>query len=191
MENKIFIRPATPADAEALSEIYAPYVTDTAITFEYTAPCKSEFEKRIKNTLVRYPYIVAECGGRIAGYAYTGPFKERAAYDRSVETSIYVARDCRRGGIGKALYNELEKLSKMQNVTNMYACIACTDFPDDRLDNNSVEYHEHMGYKTVGKFAKCGYKFGTWYDMVFMEKIINDHGTAGEFIPYGKLMGEK
>lgn len=186
MERSTVIRPATPDDAEALSEIYAPYVTDTAITFEYIAPDKAEFEKRIEKTLERYPYIVAEKGGIIAGYAYTGPFKERAAYDRSVETSIYVAMNCRRGGIGKALYRELERISRMQNVTNMYACIACTDFPDGHLDNNSVEYHEHMGYKTVGKFAKCGFKFGTWYDMVFMEKIINDHSTAGEFIPYRK-----
>ncbi len=90
------IRMATPDDAEALLAIYAPYVRDTAIAFEWDVPTVEEFRARIARTLERYPYLVAEsAGGRALGYAYAGPFRERKAYDWACELSIYVARDAR------------------------------------------------------------------------------------------------
>lgn len=88
------IRPATVADTVALLEIYAPYVTDTAITFEYEIPSEAAFQQRIQTLLGRYPYLVAEQAGQAVGYAYVGPFHPRAAY-AGCEVSIYLRRDCR------------------------------------------------------------------------------------------------
>ena len=102
-------RVARPEDAEALLAIYAPYVEETAITFEYEVPSVEAFRARIAHTLATYPYIVAVEDEKIIGYAYVGRLHERAAYDWSVETSIYVARDRKRCGIGGQLYCELEK----------------------------------------------------------------------------------
>ena len=101
MDYEITIRMATPADDKELLQIYAPYVENTAITFEYEVPSLEEFTKRIQNTLKTYPYLVAVESGRIVGYSYASMFKARAAYSHSVETSIYMIRDCRGKGIGK------------------------------------------------------------------------------------------
>lgn len=95
-QDDIIIRAASPADGAALLAIYAPYVRHTAITFEYAVPSLEEFTGRIATTLTKYPYLVAEHQGRPAGYAYTGPFSGRAAYDWSAETSLYIHRDYRR-----------------------------------------------------------------------------------------------
>lgn len=171
----IILRTAELSDAEELLEIYAPYVEKTAVTFEYEIPDIREFKERIKKTLKKYPYILAEGDGEILGYAYTGPFVGRAAYDWAVETTIYLKEDKRRMGIGKKLYGKLEEISKAQNILNMYACIACPEKEDQYLNENSVQFHEHLGYSIAGKFHKCGYKFGTWYNMVWMEKIIGKH----------------
>lgn len=171
----IAIRAAAPDDAGELLEIYAPYVTKTAITFEYEIPALEEFRGRIADTLKKYPYLVAEHEGRLIGYAYTHPFVGRAAYDRAVETSIYVREDQRKTGVGKKLYSALEAVSKAQNILNMNACIGYPETEDPYLTKNSVQFHAHMGYRMVGEFYKCGYKFGTWYNMVWMEKIIGLH----------------
>ena len=171
----IAIRAAAPDDAGELLEIYAPYVTKTAITFEYEIPALEEFRGRIADTLKKYPYLVAEHEGRLIGYAYTHPFVGRAAYDRAVETSIYVREDQRKTGVGKKLYTALEAVSKAQNILNMNACIGYPETEDPYLTKNSVQFHAHMGYRMVGEFYKCGYKFGTWYNMVWMEKIIGLH----------------
>lgn len=182
------IRLATIEDAKELLEIYDYYVTHTAITFEYETPSIEEFEKRIQKTLVRYPYLVAEEEGKILGYAYAAPFKERAAYDWSVETTIYIHKDWKRCGIGKKLYHTLEEILKKQHVINLDACITDPSVEDEYVTKNSAEYHEHLGYHMVGKFYKSGYKFGTWYDMVWMEKYIGKHIEKPEaFIPFSKL----
>jgi len=97
----ITIRLATENDAEEILGVYAPYVTDTAITFKYDIPEISDFEKRIKHTLTKYPYLVALQENRIVGYAYASAFKDRAAYDWSVEVTVYVSQDCKAKGIGK------------------------------------------------------------------------------------------
>ena len=106
------IEKVTVEDAEELLEIYAPYVENTAITFEYDVPSKDEFEERIKNISAKYPYIKAVHEGKIVGYAYAASFKDRRAYDWSVETTIYVKNNCKRMGIGKALYEVLEQKLK-------------------------------------------------------------------------------
>lgn len=173
--NDVVIRAARVSDAQSLLEIYEPYVRNTAITFEYEVPEPADFRKRIENTLKKYPYIVAEADGELLGYAYTGAFKERAAYDWSAEVSIYVKKDKRGLGIGGKLYAALEEISRAQHILNLNACIAYADTEDEYLTNDSVTFHSHMGYKMVGKFHQCGYKFGKWYDMVWMEKMIGEH----------------
>ena len=169
------IRPATVADTVALLEIYAPYVTDTAITFEYEIPSEAAFQQRIQTLLGRYPYLVAEQAGQAVGYAYAGPFHPRAAYAWAAEVSIYLRRDCRGQGLGRTLYEQLETACRNMGLQNLYACIAAPVSPDPYLDDGSVQFHTHMGYALCGRFQRCGYKFGRWYDMVWMEKLLGSH----------------
>lgn len=171
----IVIRMAKEEDAEKLLDIYTPYITDTAITFEYEVPSVEEFTERIRNTKKKYPYLVAEQDGKILGYAYVEPFHDRPAYDWSVETSIYVDREKKHMGIGRKLHDALEKELKARGFLNMYACIAYPAEDDEYLDKNSAEFHHHLGYRMVGEFYQCGYKFHRWYNMVWMEKIIGEH----------------
>lgn len=173
--NNIQIRTASADDAKALLEIYTPYVEKTAITFEYDIPTLQEFENRINRTLKNYPYLVAEQNGELLGYAYTGPFVGRAAYGWSAEVSIYLKETKRKMGIGRRLYDALEQISKAQNIQNLNACIGYTETEDEHLTNNSMEFHAHMGYTLVGRFHNSGYKFGRWYDMIWMEKLIGEH----------------
>ena len=162
-------------DAERLLEIYDYYVKNTAITFEYTTPTIEEFRVRMEKTMQKYPYLVAVKDEKIAGYAYAGAFVGRAAYDWSCETSIYLDKNARRCGIGKTLYAALEKELKKMGILNMYACIGYPDNEDEYLTKNSAEFHSHIGFVQVGEFHKCGYKFGRWYNMIWMEKIIGEH----------------
>ena len=171
----ITIRMANPSDAQALLNIYAPYVINTAITFEYDVPSVEEFASRIAHTLEKYPYLIAEEGGNILGYAYASPFHDRPAYDWAVETSIYVDQNIKHRGIGRKLHDALESTLREQGILNMNACIAYPPEEDEHLDKNSVEFHTHMGYRLVGEFYKCGYKFNRWYNMVWMEKLIGEH----------------
>ena len=188
MEKAILIRMATEADAKALLKIYAPYVTDTAVTFEYDVPSIEEFAGRIRCTLTRYPYIVAVEDESITGYAYASAFKARAAYDWAVETTVYVKRERRGRGTGRALYLALEELLRRQNILNLNACIAYATAKDAQLDNSSVLFHGRLGYREVGHFTKCGYKFNTWYDMIWMEKLIGEHSAEpGPVISVTKL----
>lgn len=197
----IGIRMADPEDAAALLDIYSYYVKNTAITYEYDVPSVAEFKERIRHTLEKYPYIVAidnsgEANSeqnifpshheRIVGYAYAGCFKSRAAYDWSVETSIYVAKDAHNMGIGKQLYVELEKQLKDMNILNVNACIACTQSEDEYLTNASIRFHEKSGYNKVGIFHQCAYKFGRWYDMIWMEKFIGEHIASQPDVIWGK-----
>lgn len=187
----IKIRTAVPEDAVALLEIYAPYVEHTAISFEYEVPSVEEFRERIVNRLEKYPYLVAEVDGKMLGYAYTSPFVGRAAYGWSAETTIYLREDCRKMGVGRALYEALEKVSKAQNILNLNACIGYPREEDEYLTMNSVKFHEHMGYQMVGMFHNSGYKFGRWYHMVWMEKLIGEHKDKPErVIPFRELSGE-
>ena len=174
MENMI-IRTATANDAEELLNIYAYYVENTAITFEYDVPAIEEFIQRIENTLKKYPYLVAEKDGEILGYAYAGVFKDRAAYGWSAETTIYLKQDAVKCGLGRMLYETLEKEMKKRGFLNLYACIGYPIDDDEYLTKNSAEFHAHLGFETVGEFHKCGYKFGRWYNMIWMEKIIGEH----------------
>ncbi|MGN0315822.1 MAG: GNAT family N-acetyltransferase [Fusicatenibacter sp.] len=174
-EKKVHIRFVTEEDAGALLAIYAPYVEQTAITFEYEVPSKEEFTERIRRVQKRYPYLAAESEGEILGYAYVSPFRSRAAYDWAVETSIYVRMDQKRRGIGKLLCQAMERILKLQNILNLEASIGYPVCEDEYLTLDSVRFHERLGYRMVGRFSGCGYKYNRWYDMVWMEKRIGEH----------------
>ncbi|WP_270788217.1 GNAT family N-acetyltransferase [Enterococcus casseliflavus] len=157
------IRSATIADAQALTAIYAYYVENTPITFETEVPSVQEFAERIAKTLKRYPYLVAEEAGEIVGYAYASAYKERAAYDWTVEVTVYLAPDAKAKGLGTALYQALEEKLKAQNVVNLTACITGGN-------QQSEAFHEKLGYRKVADFAQVGYKFNQWHDVIWMQK---------------------
>ena len=171
----MLIRDAMPEDAGRLLEIYAWYVENTAITFEYDVPTPEEFESRVRATLAHYPYLVVEEDGMVQGYAYAGPFVGRAAYRHSCELSIYLDHRAKGKGYGRALYEALEKKLKAMGILNLYACIGDPVVEDEYLTRNSEQFHRHLGFAKVGEFHRCGYKFGRWYNMIWMEKIIGEH----------------
>ena len=169
------VRNANLADAQRLLEIYAYYVRHTAITFEIDVPTLADFQERMRGTMRRYPYLVIEEQGRILGYAYAGTFKARAAYDWACELSIYLDHSAQGRGLGGRLYAALEEALKQMGMLNLYACISYPDVEDEYLTRNSAEFHAHLGFTTVGRFRQCGHKFGRWYSMIWMEKIIGEH----------------
>lgn len=180
------IVPVKIEDAEELLSIYAPYVRNTAISFEYEVPSLPEFQDRIRNISSILPYIKAVEAGEILGYAYAGKFKSRKAYDWSVEVTVYVREDSRRTGVGKLLYQALEDSLKCIGVLNMNACIALPKEEDEHLSHDSYYFHEKMGFHLVGIFHNIGYKFNTWYDMIWMEKIIGEHQKHQKDVRYGE-----
>ena len=156
----ITIRNASLADAPRILEIYAWYVEHTVITFEYDVPSLEEFEGRMRRTMQKYPYA--------------GPFVGRAAYDWACELTIYLDHDARKHGMGRALYEALADRLQSMGILNLYACIGYPQVEDEYLTRNSAQFHEHLGFALCGTFRNCGYKFGRWYDMVWMEKIIGE-----------------
>lgn len=189
----MIIRVVKPSDAGQLLEIYTPYVTDSAVSFEYAVPSEAEFIRRISLTLSTYPYIVAEENGIILGYAYAGTFHAREAYLHCVETSIYVRNGYHSKGIGKALYSKLEELLLKQNVFILYACISKTDDAHDmHLTDASIRFHEKVGYHLTGLHSNCGYKFNKWYSIVWMEKLLCELPSSPEsFIPFSSILNTR
>ncbi|MBR1730051.1 MAG: N-acetyltransferase [Selenomonadaceae bacterium] len=179
VSEEIIIRNVDLNDAKELLRIYAYYVKTTAISFEYDVPTIEEFTERIKKISLKYPYIVAEMknatifGDEVIGYAYANTFIDRAAYDHCVELTIYLNHKFQGQGIGKKLYQYLQNELKAMKILNLYACVAYPLVEDEFLTMNSVNFHKHLGFEICGHFKKCGYKFDRWYDMVYMEKIIN------------------
>lgn len=162
-------------DAGQLLAIYDCYVQNTAVSFEYDTPSAAEFRQRIETITQRYPYLKAVDDGRIVGYCYAACFKPRRAYDRAVETTIYLDQNARGRGIGRALYEKLEQELRERGFCNMNACIAVPNPNDPYLTDASIRFHEKMGFSRVGTFSRIGWKFGRWYDMTWMEKLIAPH----------------
>jgi L-amino acid N-acyltransferase YncA len=155
------IRLATERDAEQIAAIYAPNVTDTSISFEFEPPSADEMHRRIEITLQRYPWLVCERhGGRVLGYAYAGAHGSRAAYQWSVDVSVYVHEHARRRGVGRALYASLFAALDLQGFYNAYAGAT---LPNPA----SVGLHEAVGFRPVGVYRGVGYKLGAWRDMVW------------------------
>lgn len=163
------IRLAIPNDAADILTIYAPYIQNTSFTFETEVPSLEEFGERIKTYLINWPWLVCEIDGKIAGYAYATKYRERTAYQWSVESSIYIHDDFQKKGIGRALYTSLFEILKKQGFNNVYAVI---NLPNEK----SVSFHESCGFKYFATYEKVGYKSGKWKNVGWWRLIINEFG---------------
>ena len=166
------IRDASLEDIPAIRAIYAPYVLETAVSFEREVPAVEEFTRRMTNTQKRFPYLVAEEEGRVLGYCYAGCVNERPSAWPSAELSVYVDREQRGRGIGSMLYTEMEERLKARNVRNLYALVAESGSDNPYLTMDSPHFHEAMGFRETGRLHSCGEKFGYWLDLVYWEKIL-------------------
>ncbi len=162
------IRNAVPADAGAILGIYAPYITDTCVSFEIEVPAIEDFTVRMKNILKNYPYIVYEVNGLVVGYAYASKHRERAAYRYSADVSVYVEPSYHRQGIGKALYEKLFGLLRDQGI---YTVCAGVTIPND----SSIGLHKSLGFTEVGIYHNVGYKLDKWHDVIWFEKALRDY----------------
>jgi phosphinothricin acetyltransferase len=172
MENFIGVRAASRADAEQLLAIYTPFVIseDAAISnvsFELEAPSLAEFSERIVAFSTRFPYLVAEREGELLGYVYCHPYRERMAYQWSVEVTIYLAPQAQGMGLGRVLYEAMEEILRLQGITMLYSCITLGN-------DHSIEMHAALGYRLIGTFHASGYKNGKWLDTVWMEKLLQE-----------------
>jgi phosphinothricin acetyltransferase len=161
----IAVRRAVEEDAAAVVRIYAPYVEQTAISFEETAPTVDEMATRIRKCCTRWQWLVAEIDGQVVGYAYGSQHRERAAYRWSVEVSAYVDRTHHRQGIGRALYEPLLTELAEKGFCNAFAGIT---IPNDA----SVKLHTVMGFSPIGTFRSIGWKFGRWHDVAWLQRTL-------------------
>ncbi|MFL6141438.1 MAG: GNAT family N-acetyltransferase [Labedaea sp.] len=159
------IRDAVPADAAACSAIYAPYVRETAISFETEPPSATEMAARVDAAQRGHAWVVFEDGGRVVGYAYGGPFKARLAYRWSCEVSVYLERGRQRRGGGRALYTELfNRLA----ARGFRIAVAGMTLPNEA----SVGLHRAMGFEPVGTYRRIGWKHGGWHDVAWVQRTI-------------------
>ena len=164
------IRLATVHDAEQIQAIYAPNVLQSAISFELVSPTVDDMQERIRKTLEHFPWVVCEHQGQIQGYAYASAHRSRAAYQWSVDVSVYVHAQARRSGVGRAVYSSLFKLLELQGVYNAYAGIT---LPNPA----SVGLHESLGFQPVGIYRAVGYKLGAWHDVGWWQLALRQHSA--------------
>lgn len=180
----VTLRLVTESDAEALSAIYAPFVQNTAVSFEYDAPDAREFARRIAELRPDYPYIAAAVGDALAGYAYAHRFAARAAYGWCAETSIYLDPAHCGKGIGRALYGALLELLTLQRIQVAYAGIS---LPNPA----SVALQRSFGFQQIATYTKDGYKHGRWIDTATFEKHLGAHEIPpAPVIPFAALPAE-
>lgn len=166
------VRRALPADGEQLLALYTPFVISedcslSNVSFELEAPSLAEFRQRIVDISSTYPYLVGEVDGQILGYVYCHPYRERLAYQWSVEVTIYLAPAGQGRGLGRVLYEAMEEILRLQGITMAYACITVGN-------EHSIRMHEALGYELIGTFKNSGYKNGMWLDTVWLEKQLQD-----------------
>jgi phosphinothricin acetyltransferase len=163
------VRPAAVADLAAITRIYAQAVREGTASFEIDPPDTAEMQRRFEALQAGgYPYLVAECDGTVAGYAYAGPYRARPAYRFSVEDSVYVAPGRQRGGIGRALLASLIEAAEAKAFRQMVAVIG------DSANTSSVELHRAAGFRLVGTLENIGFKFGRWLDSVLMQRALGE-----------------
>lgn len=162
------IRDATTSDAHACAAIYLPYVTNTCITFELTPPTTHQMALRIHTAQRDHAWIVLEDQGQVIGYAYADTFRARAAYRWTCEVSVYLDREQRGSGNGRALYSHL--LPRLAE-RGMRTAVACMTLPNDA----SRKLHRSMGFTDVGTMRGVGYKHGAWHDVAFAHKNLTPH----------------
>jgi L-amino acid N-acyltransferase YncA len=163
----LILRLATPGDARGILDIYAPYIENTSFTFETEVPSTDAFAERISSYLQQWPWLVVEENGVIAGYAYASRYRERVAYQWSVECSVYVHDDYHRRGIARVLYETLFSILQLQGFRNVYAVI---NLPNDK----SVALHESMGFTYFATYEQVGYKLGRWKNVGWWRLILNE-----------------
>ena len=167
------IRPAGRRDIAAITRIYDHAVRHGTASFEIEPPDEQEMVRRYEKLRDgRYPYLVAELGGAIAGYAYAGPYRDRPAYNWSVENSIYIAPQSQRRGIGRALLDHLIVAAQDRGFRQMIAVIG------DSSNTASIELHRAAGFRLVGTFDNVGFKFGRWLDSVLMQRALGKPGVS-------------
>lgn len=165
------IRPALASDASSILAIYAPFILNTAVSFETEVPSKENFSQRILTTLETYPWLVYESDGTIAGYAYASRHRERAAYQWSVESSVYVNNEFQQRGIASKLYKALFELLKYQGCRNVYAGIT---LPNEK----SVNFHQKTGFQKIADYTNIGYKLNRWNTVSWYHLPLNDYSDA-------------
>ena len=167
------IRPAASADVAAITRIYAHAVEHGTASFELEPPDQSEMARRQEELLANgYPYLVAECDGAVAGYAYAGPYRARPAYRWSVEDSIYVAPELHRAGMGKRLLAELIAQAEARDFRQMIAVIG------DSAQTASIALHAAAGFALIGTLRSVGFKHGRWLDTVLMQRPLGKSDAA-------------
>ncbi|WP_226482351.1 GNAT family N-acetyltransferase [Natrinema amylolyticum] len=167
------IRVATPADAAAVRDIYAPFCESTAVTFEETAPAEAELADRIESTLECHPWLVCEVDTEVVGYAYAGPLRKRRAYEWVVELSVYVANSARRTGVGQALYESLFAVLERQGIRDAYAV---TTVPNPETER----FHERMGFERLVDFPAIGYTQDEWQDVAWWRRPLAEKSDTPE-----------
>lgn len=160
------LRVACESDVPEILAIYTPYILTTTYTFEYDVPSAAEFLQRFRDITEKYPWLVWEENGEILGYAYASPPYTRAAYAWCAEPSVYLLPKARGRDIGRRLYAALEQLLYLQGYQVLYALIT-------EENAASLRFHEKAGYTLRASFPRCGYKFGRWLGLIWMEKRIN------------------
>ena len=171
--SSVSIRPATLADVPAITRIYAQSVSTGTASFELEPPDEAEMARRMQALFDSgYPYIVAEIGGAIAGYAYAGSYRPRPAYRFSVEDSIYVDPKAQRRGAGRLLLERLIEECERRGFRQMVAVIG------DSAQTPSIELHRALGFRMVGTVENVGYKFGRWLDSVNMQRALGPGATT-------------
>jgi len=167
------VRPADPRDIPAITDIYDAAVRYGTASFEIDPPGEMEMRRRYDALRAGgYPYLVAELGGTIAGYAYAGPHRARPAYHWCVEDSIYIARHSQRRGFGRALLRRLIVDAEAHGFRQMIAVIG------DSANAASIELHRAADFRMVGTFADVGFKFGRWLDAVLMQRPLGPGATT-------------
>ena len=164
------VRAAALQDAARLLEIYTPFVISedsslSNVSFELETPALEEFRQRIVDISTKFPYLVAQVGGELWGYVNCHPYRERLAYQWSVEVTIYLAPVGQGKGLGRVLYEAMEEILRLQGITMAYSCITLGN-------EHSIKMHEALGYRLIGTFSKSGYKNGQWLDTVWLEKAL-------------------
>ena len=164
------LRLATPDDAPAVAEVYAPHCL-TPVSFELQPPSADDMRARIVKTLAAHPWLVCEAGGEVVGYAYAGPHRDRAAYVWSVDVSVYVRADRHRGGVGRGLYTALFGVLAAQRFVTAHAGIT---LPNPA----SVGLHTSLGFEPVGVYRSVGFKAGAWHDVGWYARPLGPRPVA-------------
>jgi phosphinothricin acetyltransferase len=169
MVQPVEVRPAERADAAAIAAIYAHYVANSAATFDEEAPDEHAIVRKIESVAAAgLPFLVAEAGGRVRGYAYLAPYHARSAYRHTAESSVYVAPDARGGGVGRALLGGLLDEGRRTGVREVIAIVAVTG------DAASVALHRAFGFDDAGRLERVGFKHGAWHDTLLMQRSLVD-----------------